>query len=151
MKEEQIALLQQEVENLVQSFSTKRKQYEKMKNILQILTVCTGALVSLSIGLSFISEIEFLCKVIGIVLSAAATIITGISNIYSYEQRWKQRSVTYLKLLELKRNLKLEGQMTEEKFAEYRKQLNTIMSQDTELWVMIVENQQEKNALEKKD
>lgn len=151
MKEEQIALLQKEVESLVQSFSKKRKQYEKMKNIFQMLIVCMGALVSLSLGLSFISEIEFLCKVIGIVLSAAATIITGISNLYNYEQRWRQRSVTYLKLLELKRDLKFEAEMSEEKFTEYRERLNIIMRQDAELWLMIIENQQEKNTLEKKD
>lgn len=148
MIDNKIELLQKEVHGLIQDFSEKRKQYKFRRNIIQISSVCIGAMISMFIGFSFISEIELWCKVIGIILSAIATILNGISNIFNFEQRWRQRSVTYLRLLELNRDIKLETEIDDEKYEEYKKRLKDIMSQDTELWVANIEKQQ--NTLERK-
>lgn len=135
-------VLKKEIQDLIASFEEKRKRYARRKNIIQILLVCLAAVTSLSIGLSFVEKIAYGCKIASMLLSFITTIITGISSIYNYEQRWRQRSRTYLKLLELKRDLKLEEVLTDQVFRQYKERLNAIMKEDGELWLEITENPQ---------
>lgn len=126
--------LLKETQGLLNDFGKKRKIYAVRTKGFQISLICIGAMTSLVIGLSFIDGIAFVCRVIGLVLTAMTTIVTGILSVCDYEEKWRQRSVTYLKLLALKRDLNLEGAVTEEKFAVYWKRLDVIMEEDANLW-----------------
>lgn len=133
-------LLYEEVCSLCVDFNKKRKVYEKGKNRIQLLVVLSGALTSLALGLSFLDQIALLCQVAGLILSVVSTVLTGVLHVYNYEQKWKQRSVTYLKLLELKRDMKLGDMDTEEEFEQCKARLSVIMKEDTAIWIESIEN-----------
>lgn len=135
IKLEKLKLLENEIQDLINDFSKKRKEYEKIKNRLQFATICIGAETSLVLGLSFISEISDICKILGVILSTVTTIITGYLHIHNFEQKCRQRTVTYLKLLELKRDLKFEDNLSADEFNIYKKRLSIIMNEDSELYL----------------
>lgn len=147
IKLEKVKLLEKEVQDLINDFSKKRKKYEKMKNRLQFATICVGAGTSLVLGLSFISEISDICKILGFILSAITTIVTGYLHIHNFEQKCRQRTITYLKLLELKRDLKFEDDLSVDEFNIYKKRLSTIMNEDSELYLNQLD---EKNVQQEK-
>lgn len=139
--------LERQVQSLLDNFSNKRNLYAKKNQNIQLATVCVGAAISLLLGLSFIEELAFICKIAGLFLGAVTTVLTGIRSIFNYEEKWKQRSITYLKLLELKRTIQLdERQLDKTEYAEYISKLNRIMREDAELWITNVENQQRKQG-----
>ena len=143
--EERKEALEGQVQSLLSDFSNKRNLYAKRNQNIQLATVCVGAVISLLLGLSFIEELSFVCKIAGLFLGAVTTVLTGINGIFNYEEKWKQRSITYLKLLELKRIIQLdEKQLDKTEYTEYINRLNKIMREDAELWITNVENQQRK-------
>lgn len=147
VQEEKIEILEKEIQELIKSFRDKKEKAQEKKKQLQFVLICVGAGTSLVLGLSFIDEIATVCKILGILFGTATSILTGYLQIYDYERKAKQYAITYLKLLELKRDLRLELKIDETTFQEYKKRLNTIMQADTNLYLQSLDeaNEQEEN------
>lgn len=85
------------------------------------------------VALSFMQELEMCMKVVAILTSASALLLTRILKTEAYQLKLYQRTKTCLSLRELFRQMKYEDCWSEKKMMEYVEQFLTIMKEDAEI------------------
>lgn len=97
-----------------------------------IAVVVCGVLVSFFLALSFVNNsiMQMVVKIMGLVSSSVGLIITGICKAKAWEGKFQQRTIIYLKLDQLQRDLRYETNMNQGKLDNYIKQFKEILLAD---------------------
>lgn len=108
----------------------KRVEYDKKLTRFNITLSIMQPLVAVAMALSFIENIEVAAKVIGILLTGACMIIYKFCEALGLKGKVEQRTITYLRLDELEREICYESSIDKEKEKRFVEQFKAIIIND---------------------
>lgn len=122
-----------DIDELISEFEKKRKEYKReMEKHNQILVVAS-VLPICTIAISFYEPIELLMKILTVIVSAIAIVITRKIKVSAYGEKTVQRTKTIMELRALKRKIKYESNWNGVKLDQYASCFCNIMDEDTKM------------------
>ncbi|MBO5474580.1 MAG: hypothetical protein J6A08_12480 [Lachnospiraceae bacterium] len=122
--------LQQEVRKFYSETDQKRIEYKNQIKWFNIALSTLYPLSSFAIAMSFVELLETAAKISGLLFSTVAAILGGIGTSLAIDMKWEQRTVTYLRLDELQRDMEYETNWNKEKTDEYIERFKDIVKAD---------------------
>ena len=108
----------------------KRVEYDKKLTRFNIALSIMQPLVAVAMALSFIENIEVAAKVIGILLTGVCMTIYKLCEALGLKGKVEQRTITYLRLDELEREICYESSIDKEKEKRFVEQFKAIIIND---------------------
>lgn len=112
-----------------------REKYEKELESYYTSEIIIGGLSALAFALALVvtmTDLVMLLKCLGLFFVAVCCVMSGICKCKSLEEKWKQRTVTFLRLDELKRDFDYEEELSEERIEQYIERLKQIIREDNQ-------------------
>lgn len=130
-------IFEAELNKLIRDFSAKRNHYLSRHIHFSWAIVVINALISFSLGLSFIEELETHFKVISLFFSSVLIVLNGAAGFLNYKNMYGQRTRTLVRLLALRREYQLfvKERSEEGAFKELYEKFETIMQDDLSQWL----------------
>lgn len=122
--------LEQEIEVFYEETDKKRRKYKNQLKALNIVLSILYPLSSFAIAMSFVDNLELEAKIVGLLCSTIAAILGGIGTSLAIEGKWQQRTITYLRLDELRRDMKYESEWNRIKTNHYIQMFKDIIKAD---------------------
>ena len=119
-----------ELEKYKMHTDEKRKEYEGKVKFCSVILSILQPLSVLLLAVSFIPEIETVLKILSLVLTTTCTTIIGICQSLALQGKWQQRTVTFLELDELERDIRYDYEIDEEKMKKYVQRFKQILIND---------------------
>lgn len=124
-----------QLNKLICDFSKKKEWYYNKHILYSWAITIANACTSFAIGISFIEELAFVCKIAALVLSSILIVLNGAYNFLNYKNAYTQRTQTLILLMSLRRRFAIhESNMTKEDLELYSEKLEAIMRDDMNLW-----------------
>lgn len=108
----------------------KRVEYGKRLMIINIAISIMQPLVTVAMALSFIEDIEAAAKITGILLTGACMILYRLCEALGLKGKVEQRTLTYLRLDELEREIQYELFIDKEKERKFVERFKAIVIDD---------------------
>lgn len=108
----------------------KRMEYGNRLTKFNVALSIMQPLVAVAMALSFIKDIEVAAKIIGILLTGACMIIYRLCEALGLKGKVEQRTLTYLRLDELEREIQYESLIDKEKERKFVEQFKAIVIDD---------------------
>lgn len=128
--EKQIYVLQKDISDYKNWTNEKRMEYEGSLKKCNVALSVIQPLIAMSLALSFIGKIEIYVKIMGIVLACVSMIIYRLCESLGLKGKVEQRTLTYLRLDELERDVKYELLINQEKEKEFIERFKDIIYDD---------------------
>lgn len=130
-------IFEAELNKLIKDFSVKRNHYLSRYIHFSWAIVVVNALISFSLGLSFVEKLETQFKVISLFFSSVLIVLNGAVGFLNYKNMYGQRTRTLVRLLALRREYRLfvKERPEEATFKELYKRFETIMQDDLSQWL----------------
>lgn len=122
--------LEQDMEAFYVETDRQRIKYKNQLKKLNIALSVLYPLSSLAISLSFLECLDPWAKIAGLLFSTTCVILGGIGASLTIEEKWQQRTTTYLRLDELRRDMKYETDWNREKTERYIDKFKDIIKAD---------------------
>jgi hypothetical protein len=127
-----------DLEKLILDFNNSRKKYHKRYIAIKLLAIFFSTASTITISLSFVEECQVLFKIISVILSGISTILISFDKVTDYKSRWQQRTITFVKLQEIKRLYKYfidDNNLDKiDQFQRLVEMQNEVMRADLDLW-----------------
>lgn len=129
-----------DLKRLILDFQNAKNRYRKKDKILKILSAIFATASTIFISLTFVEELEILFKILSIISSGLASIFIAVDRITNYKEKSNQRTITFVKLQEIKRLYKMNvlfnsnPQETEIEFNKLVELENQILKEDLDIW-----------------
>ena len=121
-----------ELQDCIEKNNEKREKTQRRVERSSIANTTFSALVSFLLALSFVDNDSFqlAVKIAGLAFSCLSLVLVGICKAKAWEGKFQQRSVVFLKLDQLQRDLRYESSMDEDKLNEYIQRFKDILAMD---------------------
>lgn len=130
-----------EIEQIRKEFDIKRKRYKSRIRWYHLGLIAVNTIPIVLVALSFIDSIQVIMKIMAIIAGAVSVFLTQTMRVEVYNEKLMQRSKTYLKLCDLKREIKYERVWNDKKGDEYVRKYRDIMIADMEMSLHNLETQ----------
>lgn len=111
----------------------QRMKYKKYIQIVNVTVSVLYPLMTLSVSLSLIDILQMWMKIISLLLSTFGAMIPLISKGLAWNEKLQQRTITYLKLDELLRDMKYDKAKDEDCLNRYVERYKALVSADNEM------------------
>jgi len=125
-----LCMLQKDISDYKNWTNQKRMEYSKNLKWCNVALSVMQPLVAVAMALSFIEEIEIIVKIIGIILTGACMITYRLCEVLGLKGKVEQRTLTYLRLDELEREIQYEPLINKEKELEFIGRFKAIIIDD---------------------
>lgn len=130
MMSDNLMKLYNEIKTTITEYGEKREFYERRVtrcNILYlILAVCPIVAI---IAIPSNPNLAIISKIIAVIIVSLSSILTRVIKIKGYGEKLLQRSVTYFKLCDLARDIRLDKNANEN-YEDYKNEFKRIMERD---------------------
>lgn len=119
----------------IEDADSHRRQYEEKLSTYHTSAIILGGASALAFALALIITEPIgaiVCKCFGLVFAAICCIILGICKSRSLEDKWKQRTTTFLRLDELKMDFDYETNFDKENMEHYIERMKQIIREDNQ-------------------
>ncbi|MGD9374107.1 MAG: SLATT domain-containing protein [Desulfobacterales bacterium] len=140
---EQFDFLEAEIDERIRDYAYKRKRDKIKAVLLKMLGVIFAAAITILLGLEVIKEYGVVLKNIALVLGAFITIINAFDAFFTHRSLWIQRTITVVRLYNLKRDFKFYRTGTEpnnveqEILEEFKTRFYRILSDELKDWLKL--------------
>lgn len=131
--EEEYTNLVEDVRTYYKYTNRKRKKYRNCTQIANVMVSILYSLATLFVALSFQSELQDFMKVASLVAGGIGTIIPLIAKGLAWNENLRQRTMTYLALDELMRDMKYERNINKDSVDKYVERYKAIVHKDNEM------------------
>lgn len=111
----------------------KRMQYKKYVQSVNVTVSILYPLMTLCVSLSLIDILQMWMEIVSLVLSTLGAIVPLIARGLAWNERLQQRTITYLKLDELLRDMRYEKIKDEDCLYRYIARYKALVSADNEM------------------
>lgn len=125
-----IELFQDELTKYISETDRKRKKYKKELERVNFVLSLLNPLYYGCLALSFIPGFDTWLRIFSFLFLTISIIITGICKSFALDGKWKQRTITYLRLDELSRDFRYETDYTNEVIDKYIERFKSIIKDD---------------------
>ena len=119
-----------ELEEYKMCTNEKREEYDRKVKYFSVALSILQPLAVFLLAISFIPKIETLLKILSLLFTTMCTIIIGICQSLALQGKWQQRTVTFLKLDELERDIRYDYEIDEEEMKQYIQRFKQILTND---------------------
>lgn len=130
---DKIVILISDIEKKITDFDKRRKYYKSIMRICHIVLSIVSVVPLVCVSLSFIKDLDIVMRVLAIVVSAMALLMTRILKVEVYNLKLFQRTKTCLGLRDLLRQIKYEDKWNEETVKKYTQDFRKIMEEDMDM------------------
>lgn len=126
-----------------------RKKYKTYVQIVNVTVSILYPLIALLVAMSFWENLQMYMNVLSLLLSAIGTMVPLISKGLAWNEKLQQRTIIYLKLDELMRDIRLEKSLDENSFNKYRQCFKEIVIMDNRMGLdnVVIMEQHSNNVL----
>lgn len=128
--QELLSKVEKDIEFYYEYTNNKRKKYKLYVQCVNVIVSILYPLTALSVALSFLKNLQILMNVFSLLFSAIGTIVLLVSKGLAWNEKLQQRTVTYLKLDELMRDMRYERSLNEDNLNRYVERYKMIISED---------------------
>lgn len=125
-----IKLFEEELDQYQRMTDSRRKQYKKQLMWVNIALSVLNALCFLCLSLSFIPDFDLFMRVGSLVFASGGIVVSGVCKGLALDGKWKQRTTTFLRLDELKRDFRFETDFEPDNVDRYIGRLKEIILSD---------------------
>lgn len=118
---------------LKDEYNERRKQYKQKIKWCRNGLIAANIVPLVLVALSFIENIQDVMRIIAILAEAVDVLLAKILRVEVYSDKLMQRTTTYLRLCDLKREVKYERIWNASKQETYVKKFREIMLEDTRM------------------
>lgn len=142
---ERLIYLQSEMDKTISSFKSDRQHDRMMAFRLKISSILFASIITILLGLKVDSFWSELFKNIALILGSVITVINAVDAFYNHRSLWIRRTVTLVRLYDLKRNLSFyisgleQGEINSERIDEYLFSFHQILNDDLNAWLKLRE------------
>ncbi|MBQ7106573.1 MAG: SLATT domain-containing protein [Clostridia bacterium] len=129
-----------DLKDLISDFQKAKNKYSNKDITLKLLSVIFATMATIFISLTFIENLEMFFKILSIISSGLASIFIAVDKITNYKEKANQRTITFVKLQEIKRLYKINvlyNADSQEKMNQFNKLVeleNKILKEDLDIW-----------------
>lgn len=132
-EDHRLECLKQEVFDFKQNTNSNRVKYKSNLVKLNMSLSILYPLATFSLALSFWESLDPAAKIASLLINTICLILTGIKRSLTLEGKVQQRTITFLRLDELERDLRYDMDMTTDKLEQYIKRFKNIVQEDDAL------------------
>lgn len=140
--DEKIGYFEGELDNLIGIYHKKRLREKNKAFTLKILAVVFAASITILLGINISNElVTNLFRNVALALGAVISVLNAVEAFYDHRSLWINSTITYTRLLELKRDLKLfstgtdQGDLDPDEFKKMADRLDRILGDDLRSWL----------------
>ncbi len=111
----------------------KRMKYKKYVQIVNVTVSILYPLMTLCVSLSLNDILQMWTKIISLLLSTLGAMIPLVAKGFAWNEKLQQRTITYLKLDELLRDMRYEKSKNEDCLDRYVARYKAVVSADNEM------------------
>jgi len=134
-------LLKEEVKSLTDAFKKERDRHKRTALVFRILSVILAASITILLGLKVAAEIEMFLKNLALAFGAIITVVSAYEAFFSPRALWIRETITYSRLKDLQRDIKLtcdeSNEVSREEFENLKKRLDDILQDDLKEWIKL--------------
>jgi uncharacterized membrane protein len=129
-----------DLKDLISDFQKAKNKYRNKDITLKLLSLIFATMATIFISLTFIENLEMFFKILSIISSGLASIFVAVDKITNYKEKANQRTITFVKLQEVKRLYKINvlyNADSQEKVNQFNKLVeleNKILKEDLDIW-----------------
>lgn len=141
--DEKIVYFEGELNGIIEIFSKKRLRDKKKAFTLKILSVVFAASITILLGIRIDERMNAFLQNVALTLGAVISVLNAVEAFYDHRSLWVNSTVTYSRLLELKRDLKLFSTGSEpadldiKTFNRLTNRLDEILGDDLNSWLKL--------------
>lgn len=125
-----IKLFEEELDQYQRMTDNRRVRYKKQLMWVNIALSVLNALCFLCLSLSFIPNLDIPMRIGSLVFAAGSIVVSGVCKGLALDGKWKQRTTTFLRLDELKRDFRFETDFGPDNVESYIERLKEIILND---------------------
>lgn len=133
INQELVNKLVADVENYYGYTNAKRIKYKKCVQGVNVIVSVLYPMMTFFVALSFLENLQVIMKVVSLLASAIGAVVPLIAKGLAWNENLRQRTVTYLKLDELMRDMRYEKSLDENSLNRYVERYKEIISEDNKM------------------
>lgn len=122
--------LEKDMEEYYEYTDEKRKRYKRYVQIVNVSIAVLYPLTSLFVALSFFDNVQIFMKVFSLLSSTAGAIVPLVAKGFAWHGKLQQRTVVFMKLDKLRRDMRYEKEMDEAVLDRYVERFREIIDED---------------------
>lgn len=146
----EISFLKKEIEKSVITLKLKSKCNKRKTAAINGLSIVSGALITLTLGIDVSVEYVLYQKNIALILGAILTIVNGWGAVFDYRRLWARQKSTLLNLYQIENQLCYRESMGDSHISDLFEQYLRVWDRDSAEWRNIINLQQNKTMTNNK-
>lgn len=130
MPDRRLQMLKDEAGSYMMDTDKKRRWYKRWMKVANICLSVLYPLAALMLALGFVENYETETRCLSLIFTAMATSVWGICKGCALEKKWQQRTIIFLKLDELLRDIRYEKKLDVKTVEDFIIRFKNIMKED---------------------
>ncbi len=153
--DDKLTLLTADIDERIDNFAKKRRRDKKKAFGLKMFTVLFAAMVTILLGVEGFTQYGTWLKNIALILGASITVINAMDAFFDHRSLWIRRTVTLVRLYNLRRDLKFQvagaepDEIDEDTLIKFKNRFMRILQDDLREWLKLRSNREIENEVDK--